>query len=89
MGRFLNAFLPPWRDALVNPAEAQDKVLKNLLPIYAQTDYGLQHGTDKITDIAQYSQVFPLIDYETVKPTGWASIIPTGLQPANGVTGLS
>jgi hypothetical protein len=68
MARFLNAFLQPWHDSLANPAEAQLKVLKNLLPIYAQTEYGQKHHADEIERMHEYHHLFPVIDYEKVKP---------------------
>ena len=68
MARFLNAFLQPWHDSLANPAESQLKVLKNLLPIYAQTEYGRKHHAGEIERMHEYHHLFPIIDYENVKP---------------------
>lgn len=66
--QFLKMFLQPWREAITNPAEAQQKVLKGLLAIYAQTDYGNQHGAGKIEGVSDYRQAFPVITYEDCKP---------------------
>ena len=40
----LNALLQPWHEAVNDAAKAQQEVLQRLLKIYAQTDYGVQHG---------------------------------------------
>jgi len=66
--QFLKMFLQPWREAITNPAEAQQKVLKELLAIYAQTDYGSQHNASKIEGVSDYRQAFPVITYEDCKP---------------------
>jgi hypothetical protein len=68
MAQFLEMMLQPWRDALAQPAATQDKVLKGLLEIYAQTDYGTRHGAGNVTDIQSYRRSFPVITYEDVKP---------------------
>jgi len=68
LGKFLNAFLQPWRDALADPPAAQQKVLQNLLPVYAQTDYGNKHHAGEVRNLEEYRRAFPVIDYEIVKP---------------------
>lgn len=66
--QFLEMMLKPWRDALVQPAAAQENVLKDLLGVYARTDYGTRHGALGVSDIAGYRRAFPVITYEVVKP---------------------
>ncbi len=66
--QFLQMFLQPWHDAMANPSEAQQKVLKCLLATYAQTDYGNQHNASKTESIDDYRKAFPIITYEDCKP---------------------
>jgi GH3 auxin-responsive promoter len=68
IAQFLDLMLQPWHDAVSQPAQAQETVLKKLLGIYTQTDYGNEHGAAKINDINSYRQSFPVITYEDVKP---------------------
>ena len=68
MVQFLGTMLQPWHDAVAQPPSAQETVLKKLLGIYAQTDYGSQHNASKVTDVNGYRQSFPVITYEDVKP---------------------
>lgn len=69
MVQFLKAAMQPWYHSVSNPAEAQQNVLKTLLGIYAKTSYGKEHGADQISDITAYRAGFPVITYETIKPT--------------------
>ena len=64
----LKAFLQPWYTAIENPAEAQQKVLRNILESYASTDYGEQHGAAQIKTTEDYRRAFPVITYEDCKP---------------------
>lgn len=64
IGQSLKTALQPWYDALENPAEAQEKVLQELLVRYAHNDYGKQHGADRVSSIADYRNLFPVITYE-------------------------
>jgi hypothetical protein len=64
----LKAFLQPWHVAVENPAEAQQKVLRNILESYAMTDYGEQHGAVQIKTIEDYRRAFPVVTYEDYKP---------------------
>lgn len=47
----LTAMLKPWMVALSNPAKAQEQVLQRLIGIFAQTEYGKQHGAEQIQSI--------------------------------------
>jgi len=60
--------LQPWQTALAAPAAAQQKVLTNLLRIYAQTGYGTSHNASNITTIEEYRKAFPVMTYEEYKP---------------------
>ncbi len=60
----LQAFLQPWNQALADPAAAQDTVLHNLLQIYAQTEYGKQHGAANVGSLADYRRSFPITTYD-------------------------
>ena len=64
----LKAFLQPWHTAIENPAEAQQKVLRNILESYASTDYGEQHGAVQIRTTEDYRRAFPVVTYEDYKP---------------------
>ncbi len=61
----LQDLLQPWHDAVNDPAKAQQAVLHRLLSIYAQTDYGAQHGAAHIDTIADYRCAFPITTYDT------------------------
>ncbi len=64
----LKATLQPWYDAVADPAPAQESVLKRLLSIYAQTDYGLKYGAEHIATIQDYRRAFPVVTYDDYKP---------------------
>jgi hypothetical protein len=64
----LKAMLQPWYDAVDDPASAQEAVLHRLLSIYAQTDYGVQHGAANVDSLADYRHAFPAASHEEYKP---------------------
>jgi len=64
----LTAFLQPWQEALQDPARAQEACLQRYLQIYAQTEYGRQHGAAQVDTITDYRRAFPVMDYEAYKP---------------------
>jgi len=66
--QMLKAMLQPWHDAVDAPAKAQEQVLHHLLQIYAQTDYGAQHGAAHIDSITDYRRAFPIATYDEYKP---------------------
>ena len=68
MHGMLTALLQPWHDAVDNPQKAQEEALHRLLKIYAQTDYGAQHGAGQIDTLADYCRAFPIATYEDYKP---------------------
>ena len=65
---FIQQQLGPWQQALQNPAAAQQRVLKNLLSIYALSEYGRDHDAAGVKDIEGYRQAFPAATYEQFKP---------------------
>jgi hypothetical protein len=60
----LEAMLQPWHDAIADPAKAQEDVLHRLLQIYAQTDYGAQHGAAQVETVEDYRRAFPVTTYD-------------------------
>ncbi len=62
------AFLQPWHDAVANPAETQQGVLRRLLEGYARTEYGARYGADQLSNIADFRKSFPVVTYEDYKP---------------------
>jgi hypothetical protein len=64
----LKALLQPWHEAASHPEQAQQEVLHNLLRIYAQTEYGRQHGASNIETLEDYRRAFPAATYDDYKP---------------------
>ena len=64
----LRAQLQPWHEAAGNPAKSQGEVLERFLKIYAQTEYGAQHGAAAIEGVEAYRRAFPVRTYEVYKP---------------------
>ncbi|HEX3049872.1 MAG TPA: GH3 auxin-responsive promoter family protein [Aggregatilineaceae bacterium] len=64
----LQAFVQPWHDAIADPAAAQERLLKILLTIYAKTEYGQQHGAERIGSIEEYRRAFPVMTYSDYEP---------------------
>jgi hypothetical protein len=68
MTGMLHTLLQPWHDAVNDPGTAQQAVLQRFLAIYAQTDYGAQHGVAQIETVEDYRRAFPVATYEDYKP---------------------
>jgi hypothetical protein len=64
----IREFLEPWHKAVAQPECAQEEVLHRILTIYAQTDYGRQHGADQIQTLADYRRALPVASYESYRP---------------------
>lgn len=64
----INGMLKPWHESIANPAQAQLQVLKNLLAVYQQTEYGMQHRAAEVKTIEDYRSAFPIARYEDYKP---------------------
>jgi hypothetical protein len=60
--------LQPWHDAVNDPAKAQEEVLHRYLKIYAETEYGRQHGAAQVETLEDYRRAFPIATYEDYKP---------------------
>ena len=66
--QMVKLMLEPLYEAIAHPAQAQEKVLKGLLTIYAQTGYGEQHGARNVGSIESFRKAFPVITYQEFKP---------------------
>jgi hypothetical protein len=66
--QMLKGFVQPWQEALADPSQAQQKVLKNLLAAYAATEYGAKHGASQVANLADYRRAFPVATYADYKP---------------------
>ena len=64
----LKQIVDPWYKCLKNPAEAQQKVLENLIRGYAKTVYGKRHSVEKIKDSSTFRTNFPTINYVELRP---------------------
>ncbi len=64
----LTALLTPWRDAIADPAQTQEDVLRRFLKTYARTGYGAQHNAEQVKTIRDYRRTFPIMSYETYFP---------------------
>lgn len=61
--------LQPWKEAVAQPAKAQEDVLHRNLTDYTKTEYGKQHHASQITTLEDYRRAFPVITYDEIKPT--------------------
>ncbi len=64
----LKVLLQPWHEAASEPERAQQEVLHRLLQIYAQTEYGRQHGACNVETLEDYRRAFPAATYDDYKP---------------------
>ena len=64
----LTALLIPWREALADPVQAQEDVLRRFLKTYARTDYGVQHNAEQVETLQDYRRAFPIMSYQTYYP---------------------
>lgn len=64
----LRPIIGPWYESLKNPDKTQQATLCDLLVKYGATDYGNRHNADQITDIQDYQNNFPVIDYTRLAP---------------------
>jgi hypothetical protein len=95
----LQAFLQPWHTALADPAAAQERVLQELLRIYARTEYGQQHRADHVGSLSDYRAAFPVQTYSDYEPIlrrvmggdthALLETEPLGWAMTRGTTGLS
>jgi hypothetical protein len=68
LAEMLKAYLQPWHEAASEPEKAQQEVLHRLLKIYAQTEYGRQHGASNVETLEDYRRAFPAMTYDDYKP---------------------
>ncbi len=65
---FLEGIVNPWYESLKNPDESQQRLLHELLGLYARTNYGLERGADKIRTVEEFKNRFPTIGYKELSP---------------------
>ncbi|MGD6852637.1 MAG: GH3 family domain-containing protein [Candidatus Bathyarchaeia archaeon] len=68
INNILRPYVQPWYDSLVDPAKAQERVLADLLPRFASTDYGASHNADEIRQFSDFQANFPIIGYNGLAP---------------------
>lgn len=61
------AILKPWFESLKDPAEAQNKVLLDLVKTYARTQYGEEHTASEVKGIDDYRKSFPTVNYQGLR----------------------
>jgi len=64
----LQQIVNPWYEALQNPAETQQQVLKNLVKGYAKTLYGKNHAALDVEGAADFRSKFPKVKYNDLCP---------------------
>ncbi len=64
----LQQIVNPWYEALQNPDEAQQQLLKNLVEGYAKTLYGKKHAAPDIKGTADFRANFPKVNYKELCP---------------------
>jgi hypothetical protein len=67
-GKFLQALVKPWYEALQNPIEAQEKTLHSLLKHYQKTEYGAQYHAERLHTIKDFQVNFPKTNYHNLAP---------------------
>lgn len=67
-----------FEQATWKPQEAQWKKLQQILRNNAQTEFGRQHGFDKIRSVKDYQAAVPIRDYEALRP--WMERVLAGEQ---------
>ena len=93
------AMIDPWHKALANPEAAQQITLERLVAGYAQTEYGREHGAERVGSIADYRHAFPTVTYASLRPTldrvmagHWSALLtesPVAWGLTRGTTGES
>jgi hypothetical protein len=66
--KMIKSYVQPWEESINNPQKYQNAVLKSLLAIYAQTEYGVKYQASKIDTLEDYRRNFPIVTYEDYKP---------------------
>ncbi len=65
---FLEGIVNPWYDSLKDPEKSQQELLRELLGLYARTNYGLDRGADKVQTVEEFRFRFPTISYKELSP---------------------
>ncbi len=64
----MKALVEPWHASLQNPAQAQEKVLEELIGIYNLTEYGRSHACSAVDSAADFRRAFPVCTYPDYRP---------------------
>ena len=64
------------RKGMGTALQDQDAVLKDLLKVGKTTEFGKEHGLDKVSNYEDFKKVIPIRDYESLKP--WIDKIKEG-----------
>jgi len=64
----LQQIVSPWYEALENPAETQQRILKNLVGEYGKTLYGKNHAALDVESTIDFRASFPKISYKGLSP---------------------
>jgi hypothetical protein len=76
----LEMYLQPWHESIADPGAAQERVLRFLLDIYAQTEYGAACGADQVGSLEDYRRAFPVMTYDGYRPL-IQKVMESGQQP--------
>ncbi|MBN2303926.1 MAG: GH3 auxin-responsive promoter family protein [Anaerolineae bacterium] len=97
--QLLQALIQPWHDALADPPAAQERVLQQVLRVYAKTEYGQQHNAESVGSMADYRAAFPVQTYADYEPLlrrvmggdthAFLEAAPLGWAMTRGTTGAS
>jgi len=64
----MKVMVEPWHHSLNQPEQTQEEVLKRLVAIYSQTEYGHDHSSSKVGSYQDYVKSFPVMRYEEYRP---------------------
>jgi len=56
------------RKGMNTALQDQDNILKELIKVGKTTEFGKEHGLDKVNTYAEFREAIPIRDYETLKP---------------------
>jgi hypothetical protein len=56
------------RKGMSTALQDQDTILKELLKVGKSTEFGKEHGVDKVNSYEEFKNAVPISDYETLKP---------------------
>ncbi len=64
---FLSVLTKPWYESLAAPAQAQQRVLQELLSQYRKTKYGIEHNAEQVQSPDGYKKLMPIINYRELR----------------------